>query len=202
MGQFIALSPLVVARDAEALYRVSHESEHARQLWEYLPQGPFADSAAFQEHLSELVEQKDRIPFTVRRVADGAAIGTISVMRIVVKDGVAELGSIWYAPEAQRTAANTEAVYLLLVYLFETGGYRRVEWKCDSRNARSAAAALRLGFTFEGCFRQHMVIKKQNRDTLWYAMLDQEWPAKKANFERALYSGDGSSLRVLNETPR
>jgi len=201
-GQFVSLVRLDIARDAAELYRISHASEPARALWEYLPQGPFASLDGFVESLEAMERQPDRVVYTVRRQPDGAAVGTISVMRIVPKDGVSELGSIWYAPVAQRTAANTEAVYLLLRYLFDTLGYRRVEWKCDARNARSAAAAVRLGFTFEGCFRQHMVIKQANRDTLWYAMLDAEWPQKCANFERALYAGEGVSLRLLNETPR
>jgi RimJ/RimL family protein N-acetyltransferase len=98
---------------------------------------------------------------------------------------VLEVGHIWYAPEAQRTAANTEATYLMLRDAFDLG-YRRAEWKCDALNERSRRAALRLGFRFEGVFRQHMVVKDRNRDTAWYAVLDGEWPAVRTNLERWL----------------
>jgi RimJ/RimL family protein N-acetyltransferase len=97
-----------------------------------------------------------------------------------------ELGNIWYAPRAQRTGANTETIYLLLREAFDELGYRRVEWKCNALNARSRGAAERLGFTFEGVFRQHMVVKGRNRDTAWYSMLDTEWPSARDAFERWL----------------
>ena len=114
-----------------------------------------------------------------------------------------ELGNIWYAPRAQRTRANTESVYLMLREAFEMLGNRRVEWKCDALNARSRAAAERLGFTFEGIFRQHMIIKGRNRDTAWYSMLDHEWPAVRANIERWLDAQDPPpSLRELNAALR
>jgi RimJ/RimL family protein N-acetyltransferase len=110
-----------------------------------------------------------------------------------------ELGNIWYGPSAQRTEANTEVTFLMLEEAFERLGHRRVEWKCDALNARSRAAALRLGFTFEGVFRQHMVIKGRNRDTAWFAMLDHEWPAARAAFERWLAADPGArpSLQSL-----
>jgi RimJ/RimL family protein N-acetyltransferase len=97
-----------------------------------------------------------------------------------------ELGHIWYAPAAQQTEANTEATYLMLRESFEELGHRRVEWKCDALNARSRSAALRLGFTFEGVFRQHMIVKGRNRDTAWFSMLDGEWPPARGAFERWL----------------
>ena len=103
-----------------------------------------------------------------------------------------ELGHIWYGPAAQRTRANTEAAYLMLRESFEALGYRRVEWKCDRLNARSRAAALRLGFTHEGTFRQHMIVKGRNRDTAWFAMLDREWPAVRAAIERWLVAEPGT----------
>ena len=129
-------------------------------------------------------------------------MGMISVMRITSAHGVAELGHIWYGLAAQRSPVNTESVFLLLRHLFDDLGYRRVEWKCDAENVRSRAAALRLGFRFEGIFRQHMVVKGLNRDTAWFAMLDTDWPARKANFERWLADGGRTSLSELNGTAR
>jgi RimJ/RimL family protein N-acetyltransferase len=99
---------------------------------------------------------------------------------------VLELGHIWYVPEAQRTGVNTEAVYLMLSESFDRLGYRRVEWKCDSLNERSRRAAIRLGFTFEGIFRQHMIVKGKNRDTAWFSLLDHEWPDAKKRLEASL----------------
>ena len=108
-------------------------------------------------------------------------------------------GHIWYVPSVQRTKVNTETVYLLLRRAFDELGNRRVEWKCDALNARSRAAALRLGFTFEGIFRQHMIVKGRNRDTAWFAMLDAEWPSRRADLERWLTAAPGTlSLSALH----
>ena len=104
-------------------------------------------------------------------------------MRIEPAHGVVEVGNILLAPRLQRTTAATEAMYLMARHVFDTLGYRRYEWKCNAENAPSRRAALRLGFSFEGIFRQHMVIKDRNRDTAWFAMLDCEWPARKRAFE-------------------
>jgi len=126
-------------------------------------------------------------------------------MRIEPRHRVIEVGSIVYAPSLQRTRGATEAMYLMARYVFEELGYRRYEWKCNSLNAASRRAALRLGFTFEGIFRQHMIIKGRSRDTAWYSMLDSEWPRRKAAFERWLdvsnFNADGrqkTSLSALN----
>jgi RimJ/RimL family protein N-acetyltransferase len=118
-------------------------------------------------------------------------------MSIRPEHAVAELGWIWYAPEAQRSKVNTEASYLLLRYCFEELHYRRMEWKCNSLNERSHRAALRLGFTYEGNFRQHMIVKGENRDTDWFSMLDQEWPSIGAALSHWLYKDDSVSLREL-----
>ncbi len=196
-GQFIRLVPTDPKRDGLELFAAGH-TEKPDALWRYMTRGPFASESEFRAYLESLQSREDWQPYTVRRVDDRAALGMISVMRIEPHDGVAELGSIWYAPQAQRTATNTETVYLLLKHLFESCEYRRVEWKCDSRNESSAKAARRLGFLFEGRFRQHMISKAQSRDTLWFSMLDSEWEEKKAHFECALYSGEGVSLSMLN----
>jgi RimJ/RimL family protein N-acetyltransferase len=111
-----------------------------------------------------------------------------------------ELGHIWYVRSAQRGRANTEAALLMLGAAFDSWGYRRVEWKCDALNARSRAAAERLGFTFEGVFRSHMIVRGRNRDTAWFSMLDEEWPARQAAMRRWLDAPPGAvSLRALIE---
>lgn len=196
-GRFIRLVPTDPARDSLELFVAGH-TDNPEALWRYMTRGPFASEAEFRGYLAGLQGRDDWQPYTVRRSDDSAALGMLSVMRIEPRDGVAELGSIWYTPKAQRTATNTEAIYLLLRHLFDTCEYRRIEWKCDSRNEPSAAAARRLGFTYEGCFRQHMISKGASRDTLWFAMLDGEWPEKKSHFERVLYSGESVSLSALN----
>ena len=117
-------------------------------------------------------------------LATGDPVGVVSYLNIVAPDRRIELGHIWYVPAAQRGRANTETAYLLMRQAFDELGYRRVEWKCDALNARSRAAAERLGFTFEGVFRQHMIVKGRNRDTAWFSMTDTEWPARRAAIER------------------
>ena len=198
-GRFVRLRAVSATADAEDLYEAAHRPETSAALWAYMHSGPFAT----QEDLRQWLDGRtglDDLFLTVEQVASGRAIGVVAYMRIKPAMRVLELGSIWYLPEAQRTEANTEAVYLLLRQAFDGLGYRRVEWKCDALNARSRRAAVRLGFHFEGVFRQHMIIKGRNRDTAWYAMLDREWPRVKANMERWLYGGEQPrpSLSDLN----
>lgn len=197
-GRFIRLTPACAEADAAELFEASHATEEARALWQYLPCGPFADAAALGAWINEWQQSPDVVAFTVSCRNSGRKLGMISIMRITPRHGVAELGFIWYTPFAQRTRANTEAVYLLLSHLFDELHYRRVEWKCDNNNERSKAAALRLGFKAEGLFRQHLVVKGLNRDTAWFAMLDHEWPLRKAHFERSLYAEISVSLTDLN----
>ena len=196
-GQFITLMPLDVARDVAELFAISHADDDTRQLWRYMPCGPFADAEAQAAFLRDWTAKPDVIAFTVRDCVSKRCLGSISLMNIRAVHGVAELGNIWYAPGAQRTKANTEACYLLLRHCFEDLHYRRMEWKCDAQNERSQRAARRLGFTFEGIFRQHMIVKGINRDTAWFAMLDHEWPRVGAAIRRWLYEDESVSLREL-----
>ncbi|MFZ4774481.1 MAG: GNAT family N-acetyltransferase [Terrimicrobiaceae bacterium] len=196
-GQFITLTPLDVAADAAGLYAVSHRDGDTKKLWLYLPWGPFPDIKSYAAFLQESQEQPDAIAFTVRDAATRAYLGSISLMFIRPGHGVAELGGIWYAPEAQRTKTNTEACYLLLRYCFERLGYRRMEWRCNTLNEPSARAARRLGFTYEGTFRQHMIVKGENRDTAWFAILDHEWPLIGSAMHRWLYEDDSVPLGRL-----
>ena len=124
--------------------------------------------------------------FALVERAAGTAAGVASYMRIEPQHGCIEIGNIWFGAALQRTPAATEAIHLLARHAFTTLGNRRLEWKCDARNARSRAAAERFGFTFEGVFRQHMIIKGRNRDTAWYSILDGEWPEIDAGFSRWL----------------
>lgn len=197
-GRFVTLTPLDVAADVAELYTISHaDAEATPTLWRYLPRGPFACAEEHASFLREWQATPNVIAFTVRTSGTHQPLGSISLMSVRAEHGVAELGNIWYSPAAQRTKTNTESCYLLLRHCFEVLGYRRMEWKCDSRNEPSRNAALRLGFTFEGIFRQHMIIKGENRDTAWFAMLDHEWPQIAAAMRKWLYEDDSVSLGRL-----
>ena len=181
---------------ADALYPATHGSPEAEAVWTYMPYGPFHDEGAMAEWLDRLAGSADPRFFAV--TLDGIPVGVVSYLNAVTTDRRIEIGHIWYAPAAQRTRANTEVAYLLLRRAFEELGNRRVEWKCDALNARSRAAAVRLGFTFEGIFRQHMIVKGRNRDTAWFSMLDPEWPGVRAAMERWLEAEPGAmSLGTL-----
>ena len=197
-GRHAALTPLDPEQDAAALYAASHGSADKLAIWTYLPYGPFDGAAAMAAWLRDHGQQ-DPLLFTVRALAEGGRpVGVTSLLSIVPAMRRLEIGHIWYTPSVQRTRLTTEATYLLLCQAFALG-YRRVEWKCNALNARSRAAAERFGFRPEGTFRQHMIVRGRNRDTAWYAMLDGDWPAVKANFERWLYAdGPQPSLRELN----
>src|SRR5438132_452364 len=148
--------------------------------------GPFSAFSEFDATVCRWAASADPLYYVIVPRRSGAARGRVALMRIEPTHRVIEVGGIVYAPGLQRTRAATEAMFLLARYVFETLGYRRFEWKCNARNARSRSAALRLGFTFEGIFRQHMVVKGRNRDTAWYSMLDVEWPARRAAFAKWL----------------
>jgi RimJ/RimL family protein N-acetyltransferase len=203
-GRFVSLVPVDPARHAAGLFAASHDgSDEAAGMWTYMPYGPWPDEAGMGAWLEGLPASEDPLFFTVLAREVGRPVGMASFLNIDLAMRHLELGHIWYAPVAQRTRANTEAVYLMLRWSFGDFGFRRVEWKCDALNARSRVAAERLGFTFEGIFRQHMVVKGRNRDTAWYAMLDHEWPGVASNLERWLDAPDPPpSLRALNAVLR
>lgn len=198
-GRFITLRPLNVEEDIDELWEVSHATDEARELWRYLPCGPFADAAQMSAFWRDWLAKPDLVAFTVHENATRRRIGGLSVMVIRPEHGVAEIGFVWYVPAAQRTKTNTEANYLLLRHCFEELGYRRMEWKCNAANERSRRAALRLGYRYEGIFRQHMVVKGFNRDTAWFSMLDHEWPAARRAMERWLYEDDSAPLASLRD---
>ncbi len=144
--------------------------------------------------------------FAILPIDTGKAAGWASYMRISAAHGVVEVGNILFSPALQRTRAATEAMYVMARHIFDDLGYRRYEWKCNAENAPSRSAALRLGFTFEGVFRQHMVVKGLNRDTAWFSMLDSEWPARRRAFEAWLepenFDDAGRQRRSLAEFAR
>ncbi len=183
VGEHVVLQRLDVARHGDALYAAAHGEGADLRLWEYLPYGPFdGDRAGFLAHLSSQAPSTDPCFYAVVDAGSGAAAGVLSLMRIDPDNGTIEIGHVWFGASLQRTPQATEAIFLLARHAFEVLGYRRLEWKCDDANARSRAAALRFGFTAEGVFRQHMVIKGRNRDTAWFSILDGEWPAVGAAF--------------------
>lgn len=184
-GAYARLVPLDPAVHAKDLYAPTHGVER-ETLWRYLTDGPFGSEPEFRVALERKAAAEDPLFFAIADPRSGRATGYASYMRIEPGQRCVEVGGILLAPGLQRTPAATEAMYLMARHAFEDLGYRRYEWKCDSLNRPSIRAALRLGFTFEGVFRQHMIVKGRNRDTAWFAMLDSEWPSRKAAFSRWL----------------
>lgn len=185
-GRAVSLVPLDPKRHAAELHAASHGSVEKERLWTYMGYGPFADEAAMRAWLTTCAASSDPLFFTVLDNRSAAPIGMVSLLAIEPAMRRLEIGHVWYTPSAARKRANTEAVYLLLREAFDELRYRRVEWKCHALNAPSRAAAERLGFEFEGIFRQHVIAKGRNRDTAWYAMLDGDWPAARAELERRI----------------
>ena len=180
-GRTVTLIPLDPARDCDALFESF--SEAPASLWTYMPFGPFDTVGDLETTLASLVGYEDWLLYAI--LVDRRAVGFASYLRIQPSDGVIEIGSIAFSPQLQRTTAATEAIYLMLRNVFELG-YRRCEWKCDDLNAPSRAAADRLGFTYEGTFRHATHYKGRNRDTAWYAIVNREWPALDAAFQKWL----------------
>ena len=178
-GRTVMLEPLDAELHAADLWQAVQGHD---EVWQYLFDGPFASAANFTRDIADKQVATDRIFFAIISAEIGAAAGYASFMRMDPANGVIEVGSILLSPALQRTTAATEAMYLMARHVFDLG-YRRYEWKCNAENLPSRRAAERLGFTFEGIFRQHMVIKGRNRDTAWFSMLDHEWPARQAAFE-------------------
>jgi RimJ/RimL family protein N-acetyltransferase len=181
-GRYGTVERLSTARHRAALWTAMRGHD---AIWTYLPPGPFFEQAEFDAYIAACEDNKERIFYAVVDVA-GRAVGILSLMEIRPAMRVVEVGNIVYSPVLQRTPLATEAQYLIACYAFETLRYRRYEWKCNALNAASKRAAERFGFTYEGLFRQHMIVKGRSRDTAWFAILDSEWPTRKAAFERWL----------------
>jgi len=200
-GRFCRLEPFDAVRHAEPLYDALQRDADGHN-WTYLPVGPFKTFDAFRAWAEPASVGDDPIFFAVIDAATGRAVGYASYLRIDPKGGVIEVGHINYTPLLQRRPAATEAMFLMMRRVFDELGYRRYEWKCNALNAPSRAAAARLGFTYEGTFRQAAVVKGYNRDTAWFSMLDHEWPALKTAFERWLapanFDADGTQRESLS----
>ena len=200
-GRYVTVGPL--AREhAASLYALAGGVAQA-SLFAYLFNGPFADEAAFAADVEAKTKPEDPLYFAVLDNRTGQAVGYQSLMRIDTTHRVIEVGGILYTPALQGTPGSTEAQFLLARYVFATLGYRRYEWKCNDRNAPSRRAAARLGFTYEGVFRQHMIVKAHSRDTAWFSMLDHEWPACRAAFEAWLapenFDASGRQIQRLED---
>jgi RimJ/RimL family protein N-acetyltransferase len=175
-GRSCRLEPLDVERHAADLYEANSDSPDGRD-WTYMSVGPFADFAEYREYLAKAALADDPLQYVIVDLVSGKAVGIFSLMRIDPSHGVIEVGGVSYSRRLQRTLAGTEAMFLLMQRVFDELAYRRFEWKCDHLNAPSRAAALRYGFRFEGIFRQAVVYKGRSRDTAWFSITDQEWPA-------------------------
>ncbi len=176
-GARVTLRALEPGGDAPAVHAATADPA----VWTYLWNGPFETAGALERALADAAAEEGRVAFAI--VRDGAALGTASYLRIVPEHRVIEIGYIVLGEGLRRTAAGTEAIYLLARHAFDELGYRRLEWKCDALNAPSRRAAERYGFRFEGVFRQHMIVKGRNRDTAWFAIVEDEWPELRERFE-------------------
>jgi RimJ/RimL family protein N-acetyltransferase len=174
-GRFCQLEPLDADRHAVQLFSAYAEAPDGRD-WTYLSVGPFVSADGYRQQAEKLAQSDDPLHFAVVDRRSGNAVGTLALMRHDPVSGVVEVGHVALSPLLKRTPASTEAQFLLMAYVFDRLGYRRYEWKCDSLNEPSRRAAERLGFTFEGIFRQAVVYRGMSRDTAWYSIIDSEWP--------------------------
>ena len=199
-GEYVTLHPVEPEKDVDELFQNSHGSERNERIWTYMPYGPFSNKNEMLDWLRDCKASTNMIFFTVTSKELNQRVGMMSILNIIPQMKTLELGNIWYSPAVHFTKVNTEVVYLMLSEVFDLLNYRRVEWKCDSLNLRSRVTAVRLGFSFEGIFRQHFIIKNRNRDTAWFAMIDKDWPYIKTNMIQWLYSEESNiSLSALNK---
>lgn len=203
-GRLVNVTPLEVDRHVADLYKAAQGKGSDPALYTYLSAGPFESIDGFRAWIEPMASNPELGVFVVIDRATGRAIGCASLMRMDPSNGVVEIGNIFYGGGLQRTSGSTEAFFLIADYVFRTLGYRRFEWKCNALHVRSRTAALRFGFTFEGEFRQHMVVKGRNRDTAWFAMIDSEWestlrPALKSWLDPVNFDEQGKQIRRLQE---
>jgi RimJ/RimL family protein N-acetyltransferase len=202
-GSHVLLRPVNAESDAAPLFSVSHAPDGDPAIWTYLPDGPYESPDHLPQMLLWAETSQNPMYFTLVGLRDERPLGLASYLRITPQFGVIEIGHIWFGVPLQRTTAATEAIYLLARHAFDDLGYRRLEWKCNALNAASRQAAERFGFTFEGVLRKHQVVKGRNRDTAWYAITDDEWPAVRSGFEAWLapenMNDDGRQKRALGE---
>ncbi|WP_312664784.1 GNAT family protein [Pantoea sp. CTOTU49201] len=199
-GDYCRLEPLSAERHGRELYAAYALAADGRD-WTYMFAEPFADEAAYVAYARKLENGRDPLHFAVIDPVSNRAVGSLALMRIDATNGSVEIGHVAFSPLLKQTRMATEAHYLLMRYAFEQLGYRRYEWKCDSCNQPSRNAALRLGFQFEGTFRQAIVYKGRSRDTCWFSIIDSDWPQVKQGFERWLaaenFTAEGAQREKL-----
>ena len=198
-GRYARLEPLNADAHAAVLFR-AYEGED--WLWDYMPYGPFHSAAQYHRWVRDTVANPDHLFYAIRDLETGAWGGVASYLRIAPAAGSIEVGNLNFAPCLQRTRAATEAMALMMGWAFDAG-YRRYEWKCNALNMPSRRAAQRLGFSYEGIFRQHLVVKGHNRDTAWFAVTDGDWPALRSAYEAWLdpsnFTADGTQKERLSD---
>src|SRR5262245_17757466 len=201
-GRYVRLEPLSAARHGDGLFAASSVPD-ADGRFRYLPDTPPESRSGFQGWLDKAEASADPLFFAVIDKASGKIAGRQTLMRIEPGQGVIEIGNIYWGPLISRKPAATEAQFLFARYAFDELGYRRYEWKCNNLNEPSKRAAERFGFKFEGVFRQHLIVKGENRDTAWYSIIDKEWPALRRAYEGWLdlvnFDSEGRQKRRLEE---
>jgi RimJ/RimL family protein N-acetyltransferase len=204
-GRWMRLDHVSAVKHTADLYASFDGKDPQGHIWTYMGYGPFASLEEFTGWVQAREAARDPWFYALVRRATGKAVGMGAFMRNDAANGVIEIGHIWMSPELQQTREATEAIYLMMRHCFDDLGVRRLEWKCDALNAPSRKAADRFGFTFEGVFRQHFIIKGRNRDTAWFAMIDTEWPKAKAAFEAWLrednFDANGQQKAKLRVRP-
>ena len=204
-GRLCRLEPIDAAAHAADLYESFGRDREGRD-WTYLPYGPFGSATELRQWIERYCVGDDPCFYAIVDVGSGRAMGVASYLRIEPEIGVIEVGHIHFSPLIQVLPIASEAMYLMMRQVFDAWGYRRYEWKCDAMNQPSRAAAERLGFLYEGLFRQATMYKGRNRDTAWYSILDREWPAAKSAFESWLepdnFDADGLQKSSLSATMR
>lgn len=202
IGRTCRLEPLDAAKHTDDLYAAYSQSVDGRD-WTYLVLEPFKNHQECYNYIEKMAKNTEMLTFAIVELASKRAVGMMSLMRIDHLNGSAEVGRVIFSPLLKQSILSTEAQYLLMAYVFDGLGYRRYEWKCDSFNAPSRKAAERMGFTFEGIFRNAIVLKGRNRDTAWYSIIDSEWPKLKEAFRKWLapenFDPKGRQIRKLTE---
>jgi len=199
-GQYCRLEPVTVAQHGADLWQAfSADTEH--RIWTYMGYGPFDNQSQLEDWINATCLDDDPLFYAIVDQKSGTALGVASYLRIQPAVGVIEVGHINFSPALQQTTAATEAMFLMMKYAFDLG-YRRYEWKCDNLNLGSKAAATRLGFSYDGLFKQATIYKGRNRDTVWFSILDGAWPDLEANYKRWLaaenFNHEGKQLSSLH----
>lgn len=200
-GRLCRLEPLSAEAHGDDLWQANSADTDGR-MWDYMANGPYAEFAEYAEWLAGAEKSDDPLFFAIRDLASNKTLGVASLMRMDPPNGVIEVGNIAYSPALQGAPVATEAMYLMMACVFDQLGYRRYEWKCNAFNAPSRRAAQRLGFSYEGVFRNHMVVKGRSRNTAWFGITDADWPAIKTAFQTWLapdnFDADGKQRQRLS----